>query len=138
MKPASFILQELVGPETFSARGERAWELLDPRALITLQALRDALGPCTVNNWHAGGSYQESGLRDFHTSTGAAYSQHKCGRAYDCKFKSVNPHEALTYVQANRSKFPYLTVVENPDATPTWFHFDTRFTNRDEIWVVNP
>lgn len=138
MKPRSFKLQELVTPSIYNARGESAWQLLDPRALITLQELRDALGPCVVNDWADGGHYQESGLRDFETSTGAKWSQHKYGRAFDCKFKSLTPADALAYVQANREKFPHLTVVENPSATPTWFHFDTRFTGKPNIWIVNP
>lgn len=138
MKPTSFILQELVDPATYKARGERAWELLDPRALITLQALRDSLGPCIVNSWHAGGSFKESGLRSFGTATGATYSQHKYGRAFDCKFRNALPGEALAYVQANREKFPHLTVIEDVAYTATWFHFDVRFTGRSDIWIVKP
>jgi hypothetical protein len=138
VKPKSFLLQELVPPDIYAARGERAWELLDPRALITLQSLRDALGPCIVNDWHKGGPHKESGLRSFHTPTGAVYSQHRFGRGFDCKFKSVSPHEAMSYVMANYASFPHLTVIENPNATPTWFHFDTRLTSRPDIWVVNP
>ena len=134
----SFLIQELVSPDIHAARGDRAWELLDSRALDTLQTLRDALGPCTVNNWHSGGTFKESGLRAFGTATGAGYSQHKYGRAFDCKFKSLTPPDVLAYVQANRGKFPHLTVVENTNATPTWFHFDVRFTGKPEIWIVNP
>jgi hypothetical protein len=138
VRPKSFLLEELVDPAIHKARGERAWELLDPRALITLQALRDALGPCTVNSWHAGGGFKESGLRGFSTGTGAAYSQHKYGRAFDCKFRDALPAEALAYVQANRGKFPHLTVIEDVNYTPTWFHFDVRFTGRPDIWIVKP
>lgn len=138
MKPKNFILQELVAPELYKARGERAWELLDPRALVTLQQLRDTFGPCTVNNWHVGGSYTESGLRAFGSTTGAAYSQHKFGRAFDCKFKNVTPAEVSRYVLARASAFPYITVIENVAYTPTWFHFDTRFHERTGIWIVNP
>lgn len=138
MKPKSFILQELVDPDIYKARGERAWELLDPRALITLQELRDSLGPCIINSWHAGGSFKESGLREFGTGTGATYSQHKYGRAFDCKFRDALPAEALAYVQANRGKFPHLTVIEDVAHTPTWFHFDVRFTGRPDIWIVKP
>lgn len=138
MRPRSFILQELVDPITHKARGERAWELLDPRALITLQALRDKFGPCIVNNWAAGGLFKESGLRSFSTGTGAAYSQHKYGRAFDCKFKAATSREVSAYVLANRQEFPHLTVIEDVNYTPTWFHFDVRFTGRPDIWIVKP
>jgi len=44
-----FKIQELVPPAVFDARGERAWELLDERMLITLDKLRERYGPVTVN-----------------------------------------------------------------------------------------
>ncbi|MGH8235412.1 MAG: hypothetical protein ACREXP_00130 [Steroidobacteraceae bacterium] len=137
-RPSSFGLQELVPPIIYNSRGESAWELLDERALMTLQALRDALGPITVNNWHSGGAFKESGLRSFDTSTGAKYSQHKFGRAFDCKFGKVTPREAADYILKHPERFPLLTTIENPDATPTWLHVDCRNHNRQGIWVVNP
>jgi hypothetical protein len=137
-KPASFIIQELVSPTIYTARRERAWELIDPRAIITLQQVRDHFGPTTVNNWHAGGTYKESGLRAVTSGTGAAYSQHRYGRAMDCKIQGVTPQEAHDYILAHPEKFPHLTVLENPEATPTWLHFDVRFHTRGGVWVVNP
>lgn len=137
-RPRDFKLEELVPPDIHSARGERAWELLDTYALLTLQTLRDKLGPITVNNWHVGGQYRESGLRSLITKTGATLSQHRFGRAFDCKLKSHAPREAADYILAHQAEFPYLTVLENPDATPTWLHFDTRNSNREGIWIVNP
>lgn len=138
MRPKNFSLAELVDPAIYKARGERAWELLDVGALITLQQLRDKFGACIVNNWEAGGSFKESGLRSFSTGTGAMYSQHKYGRAFDCKFKAATPREVSAYVLANRDEFPRLTVIEDVTFTPTWFHFDTRLTGRQGIWVVKP
>lgn len=137
-RPSNFIIQELVPPSIYQARGERSWELLDARALLSLQALRDRFGPLTVNNWHSGGTYKESGLRSFSTGTGAAYSQHKFGRAFDCKFKNATPRQVCEYVLAHTDEFPHITTIENPDATPTWFHFDVRDHNRQGIWIVNP
>lgn len=137
-RPKNFVLQELVALDIYEAFGERCWELLDPRALITLQQLRDAFGPITINNWHIGGSYRESGLRSPMTKTGAKYSQHKYGRAFDCKIHGVTPREARAYVLNHLDRFPYLTVIENTDFTPTWFHFDTRSHTRPGVWIVNP
>lgn len=136
-RPANFVIQELVPPDVYQARGERAWELLDVYALITLQRIREVFGPITVNNWHAGGAYKESGLRSFTTSTGAKFSQHRFGRAFDCKGEKT-PREMADYILAHPERFPYLTTIENPDATPTWMHFDTRNHHRVGIWVVNP
>src|SRR5690554_3311309 len=133
--PANFILQELVAPAIYQARGMRAWELVCPYALRTLQTLRDVFGPTTVNNWHAGGQYKESGLRELTTSTGAALSQHKFGRAFDCKFRGITPQEAFDYILAHPDRFPYLTVLEDVRYTPTWLHFDTRNHNQPGIWI---
>jgi hypothetical protein len=137
-RPTSFVIQELVPPIVFNCLGGRAWELLDPRATLTLQQLRDKFGPLTVNNWHTGGSYHESGLRSPLTTTGAKFSQHKFGRAFDCKFKGHTPREVAEYVLQHAYEFPQLTTIENPDATPTWFHFDVRAHSKEGIWVVNP
>lgn len=137
-RPANFEIRELVTPEVFAARGDAAWELLDPFALRTLQALRDKFGPLTVNNWHIGGTYKESGLRGMGSATGAVWSQHKFGRAFDCKFKTVSPQEAHDYILTHMSEFQYLTTLENPAATPTWTHFDVRNHNKNGIWIVNP
>jgi hypothetical protein len=137
-RPKSFLIEELVSPAIFKARGDRAWELLDVDALATLQRLRDRFGPLTVNNWHGGGPYSESGLRDMGTKTGAVYSQHKFGRAFDCKFRNSTSQEVGEYVLAHPGDFPLLTVIEDTRHTPTWFHFDTRMHDRNGIWVVQP
>ena len=137
-RPNSFILQELVPPEIFAARGERAWELLNPLTLMALQSVRDKFGPITVNNWHAGGSFKESGMRSMGTPTGAAYSMHKYAGAYDCKSQNATPAEMCEYILKNRGEFPYITTIESPQATKTWLHIDSRNHNRPDIWIVNP
>jgi hypothetical protein len=137
-RPKYFQLHELVPPDIYEARGARAWELLDERALITLDALREHLGPFIVNDWWWDGKFKESGLRSLTTKTGAALSQHRFGRAFDCKFRNKSPKEACDYVLSNQDQFPHLTVIENTDSTPTWFHFDVRSHDRTGIWMVNP
>ena len=137
-RPKDFEIRELVGPDIFQALGDRSWELLDARALMTLQTLRDELGPILINTWHVGGTFQESGLRSATTTTGAKFSQHRYGRAFDCKFKNVTPQEAYEYILANEKVFPYLTTLENINATPSWMHFDCRNHSRPGIWIVNP
>jgi hypothetical protein len=137
-RPKHFALVELVGPDIFKERGDRCWELLQPAALMTLDALRDKFGPITVNDWFAGGKYSESGLRQFDTTTGAKYGMHKYGGADDCKFKLVSPIEAFNYILAHPSEFPLLTTMEDATQTVTWLHFDVRNHGREGIWVVNP
>lgn len=137
-RPTSFIIQELVAPEIYQARGDRAWETLNPLTLMALQSVRDKFGPITINNWHAGGAFKESGARSFGTSTGAAYSMHRYGGAYDCKSDSVTPAEMCAYIIKNRGEFPYITAMENPVATPTWLHIDSRNHSKPDVWIVNP
>lgn len=133
-----FVIQELVGPQVFKDRGEQAWQLLRPDACMSLDALREKFGPITVNNWHIGGAFKESGLRDFSTSTGASYSMHKFGGAFDSKPKSCAPKDIYDYVLAHSEEFPLIRRVENIAATPTWFHCDVANTGQQKILVVNP
>lgn len=137
-RPKHFDLRELVPPDVYAARGEAAWELLEPRGLVLLDALRDQFGPCTVNDWHRGGRFKESGLRDPVTGVGARLSQHKRGAAFDCKFKDASPRNVYDYLLANPDEFPELTVLEDIESTPTWVHVDVRPANWTGIRIVRP
>ena len=81
-----FKIQELVPPEVFKIRGEKAWELLDERALITLDAIRNRYGTTIVNDYDNGGKRKWSGLRTSESPYFSPYSQHTFGRAFDCVF----------------------------------------------------
>jgi hypothetical protein len=137
-RPKHFSLVELAPPDIFKERGDRAWELLAPAALRTLDTLRDRFGPITVNDWFIGGTHHEAGLRRFDTATGAKYSMHKYGCAFDPKFKDTTPKEAFDYILAHPDEFPLLTTMENVLKTITWLHFDVRNHNQSGIWVVEP
>jgi len=137
-RPKHFILQELVPPDIYHARGESAWELLDPRALVTADTVRDTFGPTTINNWHAGGRFRESGLRSFSSPTGAKLSQHRFGRGNDCKFRLATPQEAYEYILLHAEKFPYLTTLEDITHTASWLHFDVRLSSGNRIRIVKP
>ena len=137
-RPRYFSLEELVCPEIVEARGERAWELLDVYALVTLDQLRERFGKMTVNDWHWDGQFKYSGLRPEGGSTGNWWSQHRFGRAFDIKPKETTPQEVHAEILKTQDKFPHLRVLEAIAATPTWVHFDTRGHTRSGIWVVNP
>jgi hypothetical protein len=139
MKPKWFEIRELVGPDVYEARGERAWQLLDTRLLITLDQLREKFGPITVNNWHWGGRFKASGLRTELDKVGARFSQHRMGRAADCKFRDTTPREVFDYILAHESVFASLTCLEDVAFTPTWLHVDVRNTvGHPSILVVKP
>jgi hypothetical protein len=137
-RPRWFVLQELVPPEIFEARGDAAWELLDPRVLITADAIRDQFGATIINNWHAGGPFKESGFRVADSTTGAKLSQHRYGRAVDVKCKNATPEEVHAYILANPDKFPEITTLEAIEATPTWVHVDCRNSVGSGIRIVRP
>ena len=141
IKTQYFSLQELVHPDIFKARGERAWELLQVPAILTLDQLRTTFGPLVVNTWHSeklqklvGGKVRvSSGLRPFNDDTGAKFSQHKFGNAFDCLALNYSAEEMRKYVLANADEFPYLTAIEDG---VSWFHFDCR--NCKRITVFKP
>ncbi|GFM38301.1 hypothetical protein [Desulfovibrio psychrotolerans] len=138
--PQHFRIEELVGPEFHKAnkpRGDLMFMAFDQLALVTLDRLRKRYGPVVVNNWHQGGAFHESGLRDMGTGTGAALSQHKFGRAFDCKFRNVAPAEVWAELQAspNLSCFEFIQRIE-AGAGMTWFHFDTGGHDRFDTAVA--
>ena len=67
--PRHFSIEEFVPPHVYQERGERAWQLLDERMLITCDQMREAFGPMIINTWHSKklqkyfGYRQYSGLR---------------------------------------------------------------------------
>ena len=137
-RPRFFGLQELVSPEVYEARGERAWELLDVYATVTLDALREKFGKIRINDYQWGGDRKYSGMRPAQGGPGHAYSLHRFGRAFDPMPLEVTPQEMHAYILAHQNEFPHIRALEAIEATPTWIHFDTRNHTRSSIWVVNP
>lgn len=127
--PKYFCVQEFVPRREFADRGEKAWELLDSRMLITAYNLRLRYGPITFNDWHRGGRFQYSGFRPDDCPEGAELSQHKHGRAGDGKFKDVTAEEVRQDILSKKNllAFKYITSIE---LTTSWLHFDVRNCNR--------
>ena len=138
-KPKHFKLQELVPPEVYNNTENKInlWFLFDERALKTLDTLRDMYGIVLVNNWLWGGNFKYSGYRPPHSDVGAPRSQHRFGRAFDCKFDFVDSGEVREDVLSNPELFPHITTLE---VEIGWFHFDTRNWDRSEngIFLVKP
>ena len=116
----NFVIQEFVYPEIFEKYGEKAQWFIDKRIVQACQLLRDKVGrSITINNWHSGGRYEESGLREFDTETGAKYSQHKFGAAADLKIVGMNGEEMRDIVKKYWPDLKGLiSTIE--DDTPTW------------------
>ncbi len=133
-----FEIRELVDPATHAALGDRAWQLLDAPLLQSLDALREAVGPITINNWAQGGSYSLSGFRPRTSDVGAEYSQHRLGRAFDLKFRDTTPQAVYQLILSEPGRWPGITTLENISATPTWLHVDGRNASGNPILIVNP
>jgi len=132
-KPEFFTIQELVPQHVYDDRRDRAWELLDENMLITLDELRRAFGPITVNNWHKGKEREWSGLRTDQSPYGTIYSQHRFGRAADCIFHDTNIDVVRDVILAAESRFPLINSVE---LETSWLHFDVR--NCERIKTYRP
>ncbi len=133
-----FIIQELIDPLIFATMGNRAWQLLRPEAMQFLTDCRNVFGPIVVNNWHLGGMFKESGLRRWDTPTGAPYSLHKYGAAFDMKPTKTTPQKMHAYILANPEQFPTIRALEHIESTPTWVHADCRYTQQTAIVLVSP
>lgn len=133
-KPKFFRTEELVHPDIFKRFGESSLMFLDARMLWTIDALRDVYGEMTINNWCFGGERVNSGLRTFDSKTGASFSAHKFGHAFDIIFKDYRAEqirlEMKTYPTTDRFKF-ITRCEENVD----WLHIDNLCVNsRDIVW----
>ena len=120
--PRYFTLEELVPQDVFHALGDRAWILLDGRILWTLDALRETLDvPLVVNNWKAGGNFQQRGFRT--VAIDARYSQHMCGRATDFDIQGNNAEAFRNQVRLGyfAKELRYITRIEDG---VNWIHID--------------
>ncbi len=126
-----FKIHELVPPRIQEKRGEKAWELLDERALITLDALRDRFGVATVNNYEYGGNRLWSGLRTPDSPYYSETSQHSLGKAFDVIFKNYEAEEVRKQILSNRSDFIHISGLE---LGVSWLHFDVRNTNAIKVF----
>ncbi len=122
-KCQNFKIQELVPRHVYDDRGEKAWELFDERALITLDTLHDKYGTMIINNWLWGGGRQWSGLRTHESPYGTQYSQHRFGRAFDVIFKNYPAELVRQDVLFHPDWFPLIASLE---LDVSWFHFDVR------------
>jgi len=121
-----FIIEELVPPSAYKARGEKSWGLLDNRALLSIDAIRKRYGRMTCNNWKWGGDRQWSGLRTPDSPWFSPYSQHTFGRAFDLIPSDVSVDEIREDIINKPSLFPLIRGLE---LDVSWLHIDTRNSN---------
>ena len=124
-----FRIYELVPPDVFHGRGEKAWELLDERLLLTLDRLRKRYGPVIVNNWYSGGAREWSGLRTADSPYYSRFSQHSFGRAADCLFTNADVETVRKEILAMPDA-PDFELIGSLELDVSWLHFDVRNCQR--------
>ena len=128
-----FDCREFVDSRTWSILGPKCAFLLDSKIVRVCDLLRELSGAAVkINNWHYAKRgqqvYNSSGFRAIWDGTGGSLSQHRCGRAADCKASGYSPSLLMTLINNNKAAFleAGLTTVENLQFTPTWLHLDVR------------
>jgi len=140
MISAHFDLREFIDPVTYQARGEDSIGLINKKLIAIAEFVRTKLGkPVTINNWHTGGQYKESGLRNPNSKTGAKLSQHKLGNAIDCKVNGYGGNEWYQFVKDNAKELFNLGVrrIEDKNIATTWLHIDCKEHGKKCIQVVD-
>lgn len=136
-----FSLEELVAPEIYehSAIGGRAEDFINVNTVPTLEDLRADFGPITVNDWHIGGSYKDSGLRSPNSTVGAKLSAHRFGTGFDLKFNDHKAEFVYFHILNNQDKYPFIRRMENAEHTRTWLHIEISTNHRNgDIIIFNP
>lgn len=146
-----FELHELVHPDIYNHPhiGDRSADWLNVNLAPTLQALKDNLTReldgvieyVTVNNWHNGGHFKDSGLRSNKKPYGGrvSYSAHYAGTAADAKYKIHTPAQVYDHIMNNQELYPYILRMEHIDDTPTWNHLEVSTLERvGEIYIFHP
>ncbi len=124
-----FVLQEFINPNDFAEHKEKSIELIDERLVKIADFIREKTGkPVTINNWHTGGTYKESGLREANTTTGAKKSAHKIGKAIDVKVVGMLGKDWYEFVKKYAKELYQLGArrIEDKSLATTWLHIDTK------------
>ena len=135
----NFQIQELVDQKTFLKFGKQAQMFFREDALRALDELRDLLGrPLIVNNWKEDGAYEWSGLRTMDCYTGAKWSGHRFGCAFDVKCPTMVAPRVQEFIRT-RHKEGYLKDIRRMELdTPTWTHIDTLSTPYTYLFEFKP
>lgn len=135
-----FDLREFVDDVTWAQRGEQSKGLINQHLFGIADYIREKVGQAvTINNWHIGGKFRESGLRNPNTSTGAKMSQHKLGNAIDVKSAGYDGVRWYSFVKANVKELYELGVrrIEDKSLATTWLHIDCKEHGKKCIQVVD-
>ncbi len=137
-----FNIKELVSERVYRAYGNDAWALFSPDLLKCLMLIREGIGrPITVNNWHAGGNFDERGFRENlsdicvdKTSSGKLYtSGHVLGMAVDFDVKGMTANEVRCWITEMEEIFPCKIRLERKlnGKYISWVHLDVKYYDKN-------
>lgn len=136
-------LEEYMPPEIIKSYGDRAIRLLDDRVVKIDQALRERYGIIYINSF--GLNYRGYRPDSYYKNNPNSQSQHRYGRASDKHFKDIGVDEVYADILKNQQYWLGLglTTMENIKFTKSkgktgWLHTDVRYTNMNQILIVNP
>lgn len=130
-----FQLYELVDKRMYSEKGEQAWDLFAPEALMMIDNIHDffdeLLGGVTVriNNWFWNGPFQFRGFRPEWCSEGALHSEHRLGHAFDQdilgKTRQISVEEVRQEILRNKNH-DLLKLINRIEGGVNWLHTDIK------------
>ena len=150
-RPRHFIIQELVCQHVYTAFGEKAWEFLDDKLTITLDLLRDQLGPIYVNNYDMTEKQREKLGVPLFTQRGLRctmcelvrsavfankvyVSAHITANGADFDVKGMTAAGVRLWIASNPIKMPFPVRLEK---SRKWVHLDTRDAGQ-KVYLFNP
>lgn len=137
-KPVHFKIEEFVDQPTFKKLGSNSLIVMDPRILKIADGIRDYFGkPVIINNWHAGGSYENRGFRSPESKTGAHYSQHRFGRAIDLTVEGMTAEMVRNIIINNQEVHPF-NLITAMELGVSWVHADVRMVDKASIYTFYP
>ena len=143
-KATYFQIHELTCKHTFDKYGEKSWQFLDPRLVLTLDFIRGEFNkPIEINNYYWGGHDTQSGLRcnlctlvKKKTDAGKLYlSAHIQGMAADFSVKGMTANAVRTWLKQHEDRLPYPIRLEDG---VNWVHIDVRQCNNEKVYIFNP
>lgn len=142
-QPRHFKAYEFLPPREYNHWGERGLYLfMDIRVPITADQLRDFFGATIVgNDWKWGGRHRHRGYRPdryYDQQQQSPYksgSQHRFGRAFDCKISGVTAIEARDIIMNHQDQFPWIRRLEDD---VSWLHFDVAHVHHHGIHLFKP
>lgn len=130
-----FKIQELVPEVIYKKRGDRAWELLNPQLLETIDTIKERFpdGSMSINTWLWNGNRHWSGLRTPDSPYYSNTSQHSYGNAIDAVFSKYTAEEVRQDIIDNPDIYPHVKGIETDIS---WLHIDVR--NRETVALFRP